>query len=93
MDFDGGPGVSKAGFFHESDGSLSMRRLLAFWFALLAPAAFAFAFRYADKGWWVFLPGSVFIGAALVCVFFTTWSDITELIKGALGKSSAGGTP
>ena len=75
------------GPWQESDGSVSMRRCLATFFALLSAVLFYFAFPYAQSGWWVFLPGMVCIAAVLLLLFFTTWGDISELVQAATGKS------
>lgn len=77
--------MKKPGFFRESDGSLSMRRLLAAFFAVMAMALFALAFTYSAVGWYVFLPGIACIAAVLLLLFFTTWGEIAEVVKAASG--------
>jgi hypothetical protein len=73
----------RIGPFQESDGSISMRRCLALFFALMAAALFYVAFPYANSGWYVFIPGTVCILAVLLLLFFTTWGDIAEVISSA----------
>jgi hypothetical protein len=70
----------RVGPFQESDGSISMRRCLALFFALMAAALFYVAFPYASSGWFVFIPGTVCILAVLLLLFFTTWGDIAEIV-------------
>ncbi len=74
----------------ESDRSISARRCLAMIFVAFAGWLFWEGFRFADHGWFVFLPGIICVAAALLLLFFTTWADITELVKSALGNRSPG---
>ena len=62
-------------------GPVSIRRVLAAYFAALAAALFAMAFNYASAGWWVFLPGAVCIAAVLLLLFFTTWADVASVAR------------
>lgn len=69
------------GPFQEADGAVSMRRILA---ALCFPSAgflYALAFQVAAAGWAVFIPGSAFLVAGLVLLFFTTWSDVAKVVQ------------
>lgn len=67
-------------------GPLSLRRILAAWFAVLAPVLFAMALRHAQAGWIVFLPGGVCVLAALLLLFFTTWADVAALVSAAKAR-------
>lgn len=69
------------GPFQESDGSVSMRRIIAAFFALAAVVLFIMALPYTDKGWIAFIPGGVCVGASLLAMFFSTWESITTLVK------------
>ncbi len=80
----------KPGFFCEQDGSLSMRRLLALFFAVASIGLFWLAFAHAAAGWYVFLPGIACILASLLLLFFTTWADITTIVQAAFGIKPAG---
>lgn len=62
-------------------GPVSVRRVLAAYFAALAAALFVLAFRYASAGWWVFIPGAVCIAAVLLLLFFTTWADVASVAR------------
>jgi hypothetical protein len=46
---------------------------------------FYFAFQYSGNGWFVFLPGGMYLAAAVILFFFTTWADIKEIISAAAG--------
>jgi len=70
-----------AGAFQESDGSTSIRRILAAILTLCAVACFFFAFQFAQVGWTVFIPGIACEVGALLLLFFTTWADVAEVTK------------
>lgn len=73
------------GPFQEQDGSVSMRRILAFFFALASVALAAVAIPGAP-GWYVFIPAGLCVVACLLLLFFTTWADVAEIIKSVKGK-------
>ncbi len=79
----------------ESDRSVSMRRCLAAFFAVLSSPLFYLAFKWSANGWYVFIPGIVCVIAALILLFFTTWAEITEMIKAVKGpgKNDTSGIP
>jgi hypothetical protein len=60
-------------------GPVSIRRVLALFFSLASIALFWAAFTFSAAGWFVFVPGIACLVAVLLLLFFTTWSDITEL--------------
>jgi hypothetical protein len=66
-------------------GPLSARRIAAFILIAASFPLFYFAFKYSGNGWFVFLPGAIYLVAAIVLFFFTTWSDIKEIISAATG--------
>lgn len=70
---EGGPGAP-----------VSMRRVLAFFFAILSIPLGIIAIPYG--AWQVFIPFGVCVLACLLLLFFTTWADITEIIKAAKEK-------
>ncbi|MBE3065018.1 MAG: hypothetical protein IMZ50_11865 [Candidatus Atribacteria bacterium] len=77
--------------FQEQDGLLSMRRCMAAYFAIISTFHLRWALPYvAAAGWIAFLPGLACILATLLLLFFTTWADITELVKTALGMKTLG---
>jgi len=63
--------------FCESDGSWSMRRLLAFIFA-----AGALALGILGLPWQVV---GILAASSLLLLFFTTWADIASVVKVAKG--------
>jgi hypothetical protein len=69
-------------------GPISMRRVLAAVFAMAAVALFALALRLPAAGWTPYLPGALCLGACLLLLFFTTWSDVVALVQAARGKAS-----
>jgi hypothetical protein len=78
-------------FLREADkedgrpGPLSARRIAAFILILAALPLFYLAYKYSVNGWFVFLPGGMCLVAAIVLFFFTTWTDIKEIISAATG--------
>lgn len=73
------------GPFQETDGSVSMRRILAAFFSLAAVALGAVAIPNSP-GWYVFIPSGLCLVGALLLMFFTTWADVAEIISAAKGK-------
>lgn len=71
--------------FKEANGQCSMRRVLAFIFALCSIALFTFAFSFSVNGWFVFLPGIACLVAVIILLFFTTWADVSEIVKAVKG--------
>lgn len=72
------------GPFQEDSGAVSMRRVLAFFFSLVAvpvlvigAVAGTMAGVYAGLG---------LVVAVIVLLFFTTWTDLAEAAKIAKGK-------
>jgi hypothetical protein len=68
-----------------SPGPLSARRIAAFILIFAALPLFYYALKYSSNGWFVFLPGGMCLVAAIVLFFFTTWTDIKEIITAAAG--------
>lgn len=60
-------------------GPVSIRRVLALFFAVAAIGLFWGAFTFSATGWFVFVPGIACLAAVLLLLFFTTWADISEL--------------
>jgi hypothetical protein len=79
------------GPLQESDASWSLRRCLATVFCGLGGWLLDRGFQHIDKGWIAFIPGGICVLATLFLLFFTTWSDITELVSAITGKKSQGG--
>jgi len=65
------------------DSPVSMRRVLAFFFALASVYLAAAALPYASVGWYVFLPAGLSVAAVLLLLFFTTWADVVSLVQAA----------
>lgn len=72
------------GPFQETDGAVSMRRILAAFFSLAAVALGAIAIPGAP-GWYVFIPSGLCLAGALLLMFFTTWEDIKGIVTAAKG--------
>lgn len=73
-----------AGIFQESDGSRSIRRVLAFIFALSAVAILAIgAWRGSIEGVY---GGAALLVAVVVLLFFTTWGDVAAIAAAWKGK-------
>ena len=76
---------AKPNIFQESDGSYSMRRLLAF-LSWIAGAVLAFvALPYTSAGWIVFIPSMAFLGLAVVLPLLTTLTELKEIAEIAKG--------
>lgn len=69
-----------ANAIQEQDGSTSMRRVLAAYFALLSGACFILATIY--KSMPGFYSGAACVLASLVLLGYTTLSDIKEIVSG-----------
>lgn len=74
-----------AGPFQESNGDVSMRRILAAFFSLAAVALGAIAIPNAP-GWYVFTPSALCLTGALLLMFFTTWEDVRSIVLAAKGQ-------
>jgi hypothetical protein len=78
-------------FLREADkadgkpGPLSARRIAAFIVILASFPLFYSALRFSANGWFVFLPGGMCLAAGIILFFFTTWTDIKEIISAASG--------
>lgn len=75
-----------AGPFQETNGDISMRRILAFIFACLSIPLAVLGILNAASGWVVFIP---FLGcqvAVIFLLFFTTWADIKEIVQAIKGQ-------
>lgn len=68
---------------------VSMRRVLAAFFALAFVALTILALPYAASGWFVFIPAALCIIAVLALLFFTTWGDIAAVARAIEGKPPA----
>lgn len=73
------------GPFQESDGSISMRRILSALCFCASVALAVLAFPHSTAGWFVFLPAVSFLAAAILLLLFTTWEAVSSLIKAAKG--------
>lgn len=67
--------------FREENGQVSMRRVLAFLLVLCAIGLFLGGFFIDKESWYVFLPGIACLVGSLLLLFFTTWSDVAEIVK------------
>ncbi len=76
------------GPLQEDDGSWSLRRCLATAFCGLAGWLLWLGFAHIDRGWIAFIPGGICVIAALLLLFFTTWADVTELVRAIRDKAS-----
>lgn len=63
-------------------GPVSLRRVLAAFFAVLGVILFFWALR-DPEAWFVFLPGGMCVAASLLLLFFTTWADVASVISAA----------
>jgi len=73
------------GPFQETDGAVSMRRILAAFFSLAAVALGILAIPNAP-GWYVFIPCGLCLAGALLLMFFTTWEAIGSIVAAYKGK-------
>lgn len=69
------------GFWQESDGSLSIRRLLATFFAVCFLVLSVMAILSEQAGWYIYIPAIASLVAVVVILFFTTWSDIKGVVE------------
>jgi hypothetical protein len=74
-----------------SPGPCSMRRVLAFasFLAGLACSILTLILVKPIDTWFVFIPSIAFVVAMLLLLFFTTWSDVSMVIKTVREKESA----
>jgi len=63
----------------------SIRRILATFFALAAVVLFSLALPIT--AWPAALPGALCLGASMLLLFFTTWADVTGLVKAIKDKA------
>jgi hypothetical protein len=70
--------------FKEENGQWSVRRILAF-ISLFAAVALAYA-ALDYNGWYVYIPMIVLTAFSALMLFFTTWSDIKDVVAAAKGK-------
>jgi hypothetical protein len=76
-------------FLEGAKGSpVSMRRVLAAFFALASVALAVLALPYAVSGWFVFVPAALCIVAVLFLLFFTTWADIATAARALKGEQA-----
>lgn len=68
------------------DSPVSMRRVLAAFFAIAFIVLGLVAMDYAPAGWFVFIPSALCIGAVILLLFFTTWADVAGAVKSIAGK-------
>lgn len=73
------------GPFQEESGAVSMRRVLALFFALAGVALGVVAIPNAP-GWYVFLPSILCVAATLLLLFFTTWADVASIAAAWKGR-------
>lgn len=76
--------MDKMGPFHEAPGVISMRRVLAFFFAIAAVAVFCIAAFGAAMP--AVYGGIALLCAVIVLLFFTTWQDVAEIAKSIRGE-------
>lgn len=67
--------------FCESDGNVSMRRVLAFILALCGIGAGVFALSVGAVWQVVAVAFGIPVGAALILLFLTSWTDVIALVK------------
>jgi hypothetical protein len=69
------------------EGPLSIRRILACFFAVSSIVLFVVAIFFAPQyGWVSYIPGGACLLSALVLLLFTTWGDISALAAVWKGK-------
>ena len=76
-----------SGAFQEKDGSVSMRRILAVFFALAGVALSVLGILKASGSWTIYIPGVACLVVVVLLLFFTTWSAMTKLAEAIRGKS------
>lgn len=72
-------------FLQEADGSWSLRRLLAILFFMLAAVALVLCILRGAEVLVILAAVGLPIAASILLMFFTTWSDITSLVKAVKG--------
>lgn len=71
--------------FKEENGLVSMRRVLAFIFAIVSIVA-GFTALFLSSGWQVVLVSfGVPLFGAIILLFFTTWTDVSGVISAVKG--------
>jgi lipopolysaccharide export LptBFGC system permease protein LptF len=76
-------------FLREADkedgrpGPLSARRIAAFILIFFSVPLFILAFRHAEIGWYVYIPGGLCLVLAVVLFLFTTMADLKGLMEAA----------
>jgi len=80
MFLEGGPG-----------SPVSMRRVLAAFFALAFVALAVLALPYAASGWFVFAPAALCVIAVLFLLFFTTWGEVAMAARALKGGTKGDG--
>jgi len=60
-------------------GPVSMRRVLAFLLAVASIGLLVAGILVVEKGWFVFIGGTIPLAGALLLLFFTTWGDIAKV--------------
>lgn len=78
--------MPKIGMFHEADGSISMRRVLAFFFAIAAACIFGVGAFNASMP--AVYGGIALVSTVLLLLFFTTWESVAEIIAAWKGKGT-----
>ena len=73
------------GPFQEQDGAVSMRRILACFFAAAAVPLGIIAIP--SGAWFDFIPCMVCVLACLLLLFFTTWTDVATIVAAWKGKA------
>jgi hypothetical protein len=68
-----------------ADSPVSMRRVLAFFYAVFSVVSGFAALLYTVNGWWVFIPSIAFALLSAVLLFFTTWADVALVVEKAKG--------
>lgn len=74
-------------FFQEAtDGTLSMRRLLAFLLAVASVGLFAVALILRLETWAPYAAGGACLVGSILLLLFTTWSDLSNAVKAVKGE-------
>lgn len=74
-------------FRESADGPVSMRRVLALFFAVCAVPLGVFPLAQKPESWVVFIPFGISVGACMLLLFFTTWADIKAIVAAVKGGS------
>jgi lipopolysaccharide export LptBFGC system permease protein LptF len=68
-----------------SPGPLSARRIAAFILIFFSVPLFILAFRHAEVGWYVYIPGGLCLVLAVILFLFTTLADLKGIVEAAAG--------